>query len=358
MVILLVMSAGLAIAYLQTQTSVTSLVPEIGSVTDYIQALRSEYEVLAALNASRSLEYQTLLAEYDQLQSLYTQLEQNYTNILLGLGNVTDPGVDYAALLNQYLALNDTMTSLSQEYSQLAALYTEANASLTQFQDRYSQLVEQVNHHAEWMQPHGSELITPQNPLVQEWVYKITGVEVNTNINYNDDALWDDILAIYTWVANNIEYRVDGYYPILPLDPNETVTFVNDMWQFPGQTILSRQGDSEDKAILLCALLRSYSGQTMTADCMRVDDHVLCYIFTDDGRICLLDPTLGYYTQTQVWNWDIFGWEYRIGDQNVAPEMSNYFDMYGNEPVYFVFSDYVERSFASTQEFITWINDR
>lgn len=349
-ILLLVSSVGLSIAYLQTRSSVNALIPELDSVSNYILELRDRYNALAELNASQSLQYETLQNEYAQLQAFYTALEDKYT--ALTRGNISDLQLAYDTLFDQYLAINDTMTSLSLEYSQLAALYTMVNASYTQFQQDYSQLVDQVNRHAESTQPHGSELITPQNPLVTEWVYKITGVYVNNDINYNDDALWQDIFKLYDWVAQNIEYRVDGYYPTLPTNLSSSVSFTADMWQYPGHTILLRQGDSEDKAILLCALLRSYSGQTIDADCMRVEDHVLCYIFTDDGRLCILDPTLGYYTQTDPW------WNPQIGDRNVSPEMSNYFDTFLNEPVYYIFSDYIERSFASTQDFITWINDR
>jgi hypothetical protein len=270
------------------------------------------------------------------------------------LDNISDLQLEYDTLLDQYRALNDTMTSLSLEYSHLAASFTDINANYSQFQQDYSRLVNQINRHTEKTWPHGRELITPYDPLVETLVYNITGVDSNIN---DDTKLWQDIFQIYDWVTQNIMYRNDGYYPALSLNTS-SATFTTDMWQFPHQTIREKRGDCEDKAILLCSLLRyylelaNYSDQTMSVECMRVEEHVLCYIFIPNGQICILDPTLGYYTQTGPKN------DPQIGYKNVNPEVNTYLSMSGTDPVYYIFSDDIQQKFGNTQEFINWMNDR
>ena len=55
---------------------------------------------------------------------------------------------------------------------------------------------------------------------------------------------WPKWMACRNWVANNIVYV------------NDQTTGKRDYWKLPKETIVSRKGDCEDHAILLCTLLR------------------------------------------------------------------------------------------------------
>jgi hypothetical protein len=163
---------------------------------------------------------------------------------------------------------------------------------------------------------------------------------------------------MYTWVVNNIEYRYDGLYPMLPYDPSGDLQFRKDVWQFPNETLSLRKGDCEDMAILLCSMIRCYSGMKYPVECIIIVNstlgHMAVQIPVSGYKLVILDPAGKYYSH------DIWG---NIAFNDITTEINNwlnYWKPYMGSDVYVsrVFSDYIDKTFTSTNEYITWMYSR
>lgn len=197
--------------------------------------------------------------------------------------------------------------------------------------------------------------ITPYDLAVNEIVYKITGGWSNpSDIN----EFWKDIKALYNWILNNIEYRSDGLYPILPLEPYEKVNFEDEMWQFSNETLKLKKGDCEDMAILLCSMIRCYvKGRypiEVIAICSETSGHAALQIPVSGYKLVILDPAGKYYSQDALGN---------IIANDIKAEISRWINywkpsMGGNIQVSRVFSDEIDKEFTSTNEYLAWMYSR
>ena len=129
------------------------------------------------------------------------------------------------------------------------------NSSFQEYVNAYKSLRDRVN--MRWDQSNVTAFITPSDPLVSSTVYSITGWWSNTS---DWREYWRNVKALYDWVVENMEYRYDGLYPMLPDIPFGSLEFWNDMWQFPNETLKLGRGDCEDMAILLASMIRNYNG--------------------------------------------------------------------------------------------------
>jgi len=197
--------------------------------------------------------------------------------------------------------------------------------------------------------------ITPQDRVIRDIVYAITGGWSNPS-DFNE--FWKDVKAMYNWVVENVEYRYDGLYPILPYDPSGKLYFWKDMWQFPNETLELRKGDCEDMAVLLCSMIRCYNGMKYWVECIIIESsksaHVAVQIPVSGGKLVILDPAGKYYSH------DLFG---NIAFNDVATEINNWLNYWRKEMgsdvhVSRVFSDYMDKTFTSTNEYITWMYSR
>jgi hypothetical protein len=265
----------------------------------------------------------------------------------------SDLSSTFSLLSTQYFEFISAYADLEQSHIQLQSDYYSLNSSYdiftdeyTAYQQNYEQLRENVNLHAISL---NSALITPDDQDITEKVEEITGGWSNSS---NWDEYWGDIKELYNWVHDNIEYRYDGLYPLLPSNPSSSFIQYENMFQFPNQTLSLGKGDCDDKAILLCSMIRSYNNKQYAVECMEVQRHLLCYIPVAGDNICILDPTMGYYTNTGVPS-------YSITQKEVESETNNYLSWSGTQQVYRAFSDYLEpETFSNTQEFIDWFKDR
>ena len=197
--------------------------------------------------------------------------------------------------------------------------------------------------------------ITPQDQTVRDIVYSITGGWSNPS-DWNEYR--EDIKAMYDWVVNNIEYRYDGLYPILPEDPSGDLYFWNEMWQFSNETLSLRKGDCEDMAILLCSMIRCYSGMRYYTEVIlilsSISGHAAVQIPVEGYKLVILDPAGRYYSH------DFWG---NVAFNDITTEINNWLNYWKPEmgsDVYVdrVFSDYIDKTFTSTSEYISWMYSR
>jgi hypothetical protein len=285
-------------------------------------------------------QYAELQTKYYALWGNYSNIESNYKRILLQSPSMTLTGTG-ASDAQQYLA----------RYAALQELYRELQAKYAQYQTDYASLQELTD--ARLMRNSLARFITPADPAVMNITLEVTG-ELGKAPEAGFD--WPDIKAIYDWVNNNIEYREDGLYPELPVNLADIATdglkHTDQMAQFPNETLSLRMGDCEDTAALLVSMLRAY--QSIQVESIWITGvnagHVAVVIPIEGDKIVILDPVRDYVSH------DTLG---GIAANSISTEIYDWLNIWrptlGNDVhVYRIFSDYMDKYFESTEDYITW----
>jgi len=315
----------------------------IGAIANYTSIISEKDRTIASLNS--------------QINSLQSKLAQTQTWLQ---GNITYYKSQIATL-NTWLQGNITYykSQIATLNSQIANLQSKidfllaTNARLQAYVNAYQNLRDKVNQR--WNQINIESFITPRDQAVRDIVYSITGGWSNPS-DWNE--FWKDVKAMYDWVVNNIKYRYDGLYPILPYDPSGDLDFCNDMWQFPNETLSLRKGDCEDMAILLCSMIRCYCDMKYKVECIIIKSytaaHVAVQVPVSGYKLVILDPAGNYYSHDFLGN---------IAFNDITTEINNwlnYWKPHMGSDVYVdrVFSDYINKKFTSTSEYISWMYSR
>lgn len=306
------------------------------------RALRDENTLL-------SYDYNSLLQQYALLQSNYTSLLENFNTLNVSYSLLQEK---YSQLEVQYAQLNSSHEGLQTSYNDLFATYAELNDIFNDYMHAYQRIVSMVNLHVSHPSVEEKNLITPDDPAVESKVFQITGGWSNPE---DWDEFWEDVEKMYDWVVDHIEYRYDGLYPILPDDPQGSVTQYGEMWQFPNQTLDLTRGDCDDMAILLTSMIYCYSNKSTWVECIVITSHVAVYIPVEEDKICILDPTGDYYTN--------MGYPYySITSKDIRSEVNAWLDNWSgtitDPTVEWIFSQYIWEDFENTNEFISWLYER
>lgn len=300
--------------------------------------------------------HQTLQQEYLELFTNYTQLEENYQTLTTDYENLTDEHQTLRENFNQlqlsYQQLNITYHDLKREHELDEAACEELNNAYYSYRAAYRQLVSVLNLHVVHPSENETTLITPDDPAVKSKVQEITR-------GWSDPTdwteYWTEVKMMYDWVVDNIEYRYDSLYPILPEDPSQPLTRFDEMWQFPNQTLELGKGDCDDMAILLCSMIYSYGNMEYWVECIVITQHMAVYIPVAEDRICILDPAGHYYTNTGYPS-------YEITSKDISKEVHAWLDYWSdgieNPIIEWIFSVYVWKDFWNTQLFIIWLYGR
>jgi hypothetical protein len=242
---------------------------------------------------------------------------------------------------------------LDATYDSLQGDYTSLQDQHDAFVSNYDALRDLVNQRSQHNDV--SEFITPNDPSVNQKVIQITG-------GWSDQSdwieFWDDVKAMYDWVVSNIDYRSDGFYPVLPSNPSYGVYYRTEMWQFPNETLSEKRGDCEDMSILLASLILNYHGEEYWVECIEIESsssgHLAVQLPVEGDKITILDPAGNYYTS------DYFG---NIDNIDISTEIYDWLDYWkptmGNDVhVERVFSNNLDKSFSSTNAYTTWMYNR
>ena len=346
-----------SIALLNLSMTYNSLDSDHASTKMEYEALKLTYEDLSVnfsgLETNHSLlqvVYQNLQENHSDIEARYRSLQSNFTSLQTAFQTLQD---QYSSVLSNYSSLEESLETLETQYNSLQELYDDLQAECDRYVTAYQNLRNMMNQRS--LKTDIESFTTPQNPDVVSIVYSITGGWSNSS-DWNE--YWSDVKAMYMWIRNNIEYRYDGLYPILPSDPADSLQHWDEMWQLPNETLSLRKGDCEDQAILLCSMIRCYCGVEYEAECVWITSsesgHVGVQIPVTEHRLVIFDPAGDYYS-SDAWGNIVFN--------DIAVEVSNWLNywkpMMGNDVyVYRVFSDYIDRPFTSTDEYITWMYSR
>ncbi|MEM2944622.1 MAG: transglutaminase-like domain-containing protein [Methanomassiliicoccales archaeon] len=325
----IVLSAALAtttVAHLKMLGEKGAVIEDLnGQISELRDDLNESADVIVTLEArvkQLNNQIKTLQSQKESLQAQISQLQNEKTGLI------------------------EQIQLLEYEIAVLEASYSDHVKA-------YLSLVDKVNHRCNHMDI--ESFITPTDRLVQDTVFNITG---GWSDDSNWDEYWDDIKELYLRVCNNIEYRYDGLYPLLPNEPQDALTFRKEMWQFPNETLLLKSGDCEDQAILLCSMIRCYNGMRYKAEAICIESnksgHVAVQILVSGGKLVIFDPAGHYYSR------NFFG---NIMFNSIEKEINNWLNYWkpgmGNDVrVCRVFSDYMDRTFSSTNEYISWMQSR
>jgi hypothetical protein len=240
-------------------------------------------------------------------------------------------------------------------------LLTEIEQKYAKYVYDYSLLMKEVNSRNCMSTTFFSVIfVMPEDPSVREAVYNITGI-----LPGDEPGSRDDIMDIYEWVRDNIEYREDPLYPILPSEPSGTIKYLPDMWQFPNETLRLKRGDCEDQAVLLCSMIRCCTQMRSWVDCIWITDNLSSHLAVqmpvlgwDPGQngLMIFDPLLSppYYTSDYAGN---------LVYKDVTVEINNYLSRWqpkfkGELYPWRIFSDWGMMEFASTGEYTEWMYNR
>ncbi|MFB3888088.1 MAG: transglutaminase family protein [Candidatus Bathyarchaeia archaeon] len=306
--------------------------------------VNSRNDKLATSLSELQEDYDTLRVKYYALLGNYSIMETSYANFLLQSPlAVPNPGSSGEEALNV------------SRYEALQSLYSKLKVKYDQFVGGYQQLRYQTDQRL--LRGSAERFIQPADPAVMSLTYNITGKVGNTT---DPGQYWKDIKAMYDWVNNNIKYREDGLYPILPEDPGESPDLeqTDQTAQMPNETLALKSGDCEDIAILLCSMVRSYFNKQFTVECIwltgETAGHVAVQIPFSGEKLVILDPVRDYYSHDTLGD---------IALNNVSTEIYNWMNIWrpslGNDvQVYRVFSDYVDKYFQSNEDYLNWMYNR
>jgi len=291
--------------------------------------------------------YDQLQLKYYYLMGNYSYLEWNYTNFLMqsptSVPNPGDSGMGNETYQSRLQALQELYRNLKTTYDQYVADYQKLRSTTD----------------LRLMRGDLKVLITPSDPEVVNLTRSVVGKTLSGN---DSDINWGDIKAIYDWVNNNIKYREDGLYPILPESPINVETKgleqTDQMAQLPNETLALKQGDCEDTAALLVSMLRAYFNNRFTVEAIWITGenagHVGVMIPFSGDKIAILDPVRDYYSHDTLGD---------IALNSASTEIYNWMNIWrpslGNDVhVYRVFSDYMDKYFDNTEDFLNWMYDR
>lgn len=292
-------------------------------------------------------DYDELQARYYNLLGNFSEMESSYKGLLLqGFPVPTPSGSNYdSSEAQQYLA----------RYEALQELYKELQSEYDQYKYYYRILKEQTD--ARLMQGPLYRFITPEDPAVMNITLQVAG-ELNRSSTAGLD--WPKIKAIYDWVNNNIEYADDGLYPQLPSNleniKENKLSHTDQTAQYPNETLSRRKGDCEDIAVLLVSMIRAFI--SVQAECIWITGanagHVAVVVPIGDDQIVIMDPVRDYYSHNIL---------SEMAVANISTEIYDWLNIWrptlGNDVhVYRVFSDYMDKYFESTQEYIDWQYNR
>ena len=170
-----------------------------------------------------------------------------------------------------------------------AYLFAQLNA--------YSRLSADVN--MRWDRATVEAFVTPEDPAVEATVRAVTYGKVDPP---SMDELLTGVGMLCMWVSSSIRPAQDGLYPALPRSPIGNLTFINENWQFPNETLALRSGDCEDAALLLLSMIRFYSPKLQACGILVEGSKGahMAVLISKGGKVAILDPGLYYMSRDEL----------------------------------------------------------
>ena len=250
-------------------------------------------------------------------------------------------------------ALDDIVAQLATAEDELTDAVIENTLLLGQYANIRAIVEARIGYSFYVTEEDRQSYITPDDAAVSALVQATTD-------GYTGDTsrTWNDYFLLYQWVADNIEYNFDSYMPRLPELLSNVVTWIQECWNKPAETIADKKGDCEDQALLLASMMRNYNNGDLTVWLIGIQSavpgqigHMAVAFPVEGGRLTIVDPTWSYYT-----GWPSGSLESEIPSSAVGNWVSLIPD--ANFYVYSILSNNIDQRFSSTAEFLTWFDQR
>jgi len=301
--------------------------------------------------ANTVVELDTTKAQLTDTKTLLDATETQLVDTKAQLGTAkAQLDVTMTQLTMTTAQLDTTKKELTTAKSQLETVKNENSQMLNQ----YAGLKKQISVRLAPTPQDKQSFITPNNATVSAKVQEITG-----GYSENVNEVWKDYERLYRWVVNNISYSYDSYMPVLPGTISGELTWWEECWRMPEETLADETGDCEDVAVLLASMLRSYNeGRyriwvlVIRSSVPEAAGHVAVAFPVTDGRLTILDPAGNYYTGYRTGS---------LGSESVSVAVNKWLSHWASEmpgaEIIEAFSEDFHEEFSGTAEFLTWIKE-
>lgn len=285
-----------------------------------------------------------------QLSTTKGKLNYTVNQLAATEDELTDTATQLAAT---EWALDDIVAQLATAEDELADAVIENTLLLGQYANIRAIVEARIGYSFYVTEEDRQSYITPDDAAVSALVQATTD-------GYTGDTsrTWNDYFLLYQWVADNIEYNFDSYMPRLPELLSNVVTWIQECWNKPAETITDGKGDCEDQALLLASMMRNYNNGDLAVWLISIQSavpgqigHMAVAFPVEGGRLTIVDPTWSYYT-----GWPSGSLESEIPSSAVGNWVSLIPD--ANFYVYSILSNNIDQRFSSTAEFLTWFDQR
>jgi len=257
--------------------------PKVYELTSSLTVLEDQYQSLSEEHITILSNYKTLTQEYETVSNQKNSLQNQYTT-----------------LNSRYNTLQYNYNDLSYDYDKVCGYLNELSNGIRNLNDTlrcYTGIPESFCR-----------------VLNEEELDKI-GSTVSS-ITHGSEDLWYSTENIYEYIIDNIKYTHDVEIPYISLyyhislNNEDIITSFNtdtimNYIQTPEYTIEYKQGDCDDQAILLYAMIKYYerviyeTEYTLYLTHIEFTDnsgHVAVFMPVQDGQLCILDPAGHYLT--------------------------------------------------------------
>ncbi|UCE97781.1 MAG: hypothetical protein JSV74_00120 [Dehalococcoidia bacterium] len=351
------------------EEDISSLEDNIATLEINLDAAQGEITVLESDIAENEEEISSLQSNLTSVENKVLILESDIESKdaeISGLeSDLITADTEIIRLEGELVSAQDDIEGLAQELtttqaeveSQTQALVVaqEENVSLETQISEWESAYERINSEIYQKLGYGddaSSYLTPDNQTLSNLAATITG-----GLSQDWDEHWSDILRLYDWTVNNIEYNFDTPLPILPDAFSGDLDWIAEYWQLPTETIEVGTGDCEDMAVLLNSLILSYEdeqyptwGIGITSD---FGGHLAVALPVNESNLVVLDPAGNFYTS-----------ELGLLDttKSIAQAIDEWLQYWSFQlpGVYvdFVFGKGFSEEFTNTNAFLTWASSQ
>ena len=277
--------------------------PEVDQLTNEVLTQKNEYNDLTIQRNILEDEHEDLLEQHSTLTDEYGELTNQYISISQDYSAVT---AQFNTLTSEHQNLQQKHDNLSIEYDIVSDKYDVMTGDILKISNDFSLISELLTQHCSLPDSFTRVLNFEEVGKMSSLVYSIT--------NPNDH--WYSRERIHKHVDSTIIYAQDIEFPYIHdqifVDVDDIsylqsfeVSSIRDYVQTPIFTLDYKQGDCEDQAILVYAMIEYYEREihgtdyaTYIAKMEFVDGsgHVALIIPALEGNICILDPAGNYFT--------------------------------------------------------------
>lgn len=334
------------------EIQVANLTTEVSSLEQTVANREQTISIQEACISTQTAQISTLESEKSSLQSEVSSLKQTVSSQEVLISTQT---AQISSLESVKSNLEQTVSVQKITISILDSEKSRLQNEKTQMLTQYGSLRSKIMARTGLTQQDRQSYITPNDATVSATVQGITS-------GYNGDMskFWLDYKKMYTWVVDNIDYSYDSYLPVLPASISDAITWREDFWRTPAETLKDKTGDCEDMALLLISMLESYNKidyavwtVSIVSKVPEPKRHMAVAFPVAGGKLTILDPAGNYYTGIQS------GY---LRSESIASAVNSWLSHWSKEmPGAFidgVMSENVDRQFSSSDEFIAWASQQ